>query len=79
MDTLGLSKTGFTIIRNILQGRNEGGAKAAEQLAEALHNLPEPGNDYLTRMTIDNLQAFVTDYPQYADILGQHVELTDPF
>jgi hypothetical protein len=77
MDTLGLSKTGFTIIRNLLQGRIEGGTKAAEQLAEGLHNLPEPGNDFLAQMTTERLNAFVNDYPQFADTIGQHVELNE--
>jgi hypothetical protein len=77
MDTLRLSKTGFTLIRDLLQGRIEGGVKAAEQLADALHNLPDPGDDFLNRMTIERLQAFAHNHPQIAHIIGEYVDLTE--
>ncbi|WEI05981.1 hypothetical protein PX666_14505 [Acinetobacter baumannii] len=42
-NTHALAKAGFITIRNLLEGRVEGGSAAALALAEALHNLPEPG------------------------------------
>ena len=73
MDVLGLSKTGFTLIRNLLQGRAPGGAEAAEKLSEALHNLPEPGNDFLQKMTTEKLEKFMVEYPDLAAGIRQHI------
>lgn len=59
-----LSTEGFTLIRNLLEGRVAGGANCALQLAEALHNLPlEPNNDFRTKLVCERLQSFINDHP----------------
>ncbi len=75
MDVFGLSKSGFTLIRNLLQGRIAGGAQAAEELAESLHNLPEPGNEFLHNLTIDHLKNFVRKYPDLAKYIEPYVKI----
>jgi len=77
MDTHGLAKAGFLIIRNILEGRCSGGIEAAFELAEALHNLPEPGNKVTTKLTVDLLSAFVGKYPQHHEHLALYVQIKD--
>jgi len=66
MDTHELAKTGFTTIRNLLQGRVEGGDKAALALAEALHNLPDPGNTFQEKITQEKIRKFIESYPHLA-------------
>jgi len=63
MDTFNLSKWGFTVIRNLLEGRVQGGEYAAKELAEALHNLPEPDNNFCENMTRERLMKFMAKYP----------------
>jgi len=63
MDVFNLSKSSFTLIRNLLEGRVNGGTEAAKELAEAMHNLPEEGNNLLVKLTTKNLGEFVLKYP----------------
>ena len=65
IDTHALAKIGFTLIRDLLAGRVQGGPAAALDLAEALHNLPEPGNTFLEELTLRNLDVFVAKYPEF--------------
>lgn len=64
IDTIALAKVGFMQIRNLLEGRLPGGSAAAFDLAEALHNLPEPGNAFLHNLTLRNLEQVIVKYPQ---------------
>ena len=66
MDTHALAKEGFITIRNLLEGRIEGGVAAALALAEALHNLPEAGNTFLENLTRESLQGVAENYPHLA-------------
>lgn len=63
MDTHNLAVVGFTTIRNLLSGRIKGGTQAALDLAEALHNLPDPDNDFTRQLTIRRLQAVIRKHP----------------
>jgi hypothetical protein len=64
IDTVGLSKEGFTLIRNLLGGRHhlEDETKIAFKIAEALHNLPEAGNNFLEEMTISNVEKLASEH-----------------
>lgn len=64
MDSHDLAKTGFTLIRGLLEGRIQGGSVAALDLAEALHNLPDPGNTFLVELTLRNLTKVAARHPQ---------------
>jgi len=59
-----LAKEGFTLIRNALEDRVEGGLELAKDIAEALHNLPEENNQFLIEMTIERVNELVNKYPQ---------------
>jgi len=63
MDTFKLAIAGFVTIRNLLQGRVEGGSGAALELAEALHNLPEPQNVITRDLTLEGLDKFIQKHP----------------
>lgn len=67
MDTFSLAKWGFTTIRNLLEGRIPGGSEAAKVLAEALHNLPEPDNEFCVDMTIERLARFKEKFPEASE------------
>jgi hypothetical protein len=59
-----MTTEGFTLIRNLLEGRVKGGANSAHQLAEALHNLPlEQNNDFRTQLVCGSLQKFINAHP----------------
>jgi len=77
MDTRNLSKIGFTIIRNLLEGRCDGGAEAAKELADVLHNLPEPGNWFLSNLTKDLLAAYIGKYPHLSEYFERYINATD--
>ncbi len=62
MNTQALAKEGFTLIRNLLEGRVPGGHALALKVSEALHNLPEPGNDFLVNMICENVTALADEY-----------------
>lgn len=83
INTHALAKAGFTTIRNLLEGRVEGGSAAALALAEALHNLPEPGNTFLQntflqKLTLDRLQEFTESYPHLALMLNSAAAKPEP-
>lgn len=75
MNLTGLSRAGFTLIRNLLDGRVAGGPEAARDLAEALHNLPEVGNEFLVELTIDNITRFMETYPELSEYLEPDVAI----
>lgn len=77
LDTHVLAKTGFTLIRGLLEGRLLGGPAAALDLAEALHNLPEPGNAFLEELTLRNLTQLVAKHPQLRQPLTAAVQLPE--
>ncbi|WP_459252881.1 hypothetical protein [Acinetobacter baumannii] len=79
-NTHALAKAGFITIRNLLEGRVEGGSAAALALAlaEALHNLPEPGNTFLQKLTLDRLQEFTESYPHLALMLNSAAAKPEP-
>ncbi|UWZ79375.1 hypothetical protein L9S41_17085 [Geoalkalibacter halelectricus] len=64
-----LARTGFVLIRGLLDGRIKGGQKAALDLAEALHNLPDTGNSFAYELTAQQLREFATKYPHLGDLL----------
>jgi hypothetical protein len=70
--------TPWHTIRNLLEGRVEGGSAAALALAEALHNLPEPGNTFLQKLTLDRLQEFTESYPHLALMLNSAAAKPEP-
>ncbi len=74
IDTLALANVGFMQIRNLLEGRLQGGPAAALDLAEALHNLPEPGNAFLENLTLRNLEQVIAKHPQLRDSLVQFTQ-----
>ncbi|WP_321266875.1 hypothetical protein [Alcaligenes faecalis] len=76
-DTHALAKVGFTIIRGLLDGRIPGGSAPAVDLADALHNLPEPGNRFLEELTLLDLNEFVTNYPEFRSFLSTVVEFPE--
>jgi len=78
INTHALAKAGFITIRNLLEGRVEGGSAAARALAEALHNLPEPGNTFLQKLTLDRLQEFTESYPHLALMLNSAAAKPEP-
>lgn len=65
MDVVGLANAGFSLIRNVLEDRIEGGVDAALELAETLHNLPLPGNEFCQELTQRKLELFVSKYPHF--------------
>ena len=77
MDTHALAKTGFTLIRSLLEGRIPGGPVPALALADALHNLPEPGNTHLEEITLQDLNEFVTKYPEFRSSLSAAVQFPE--
>jgi len=68
INTTALAKEGFTLIRNLLQQRyrrhiNDADTKAlALDIAEALHNLPEPGNTFQEALTIDRVAELTNNH-----------------
>lgn len=65
MNVIAISKEGFTLIRNALNGRNNGGQKMASDIAEALHNLPHDiSNNFLVDMTKGNVKELAIKYPE---------------
>lgn len=74
INTHALAKAGFMQIRNLLEGRLPGGPAAALDLAEALHNLPEPGNAFLENLTLRNLEQVIAKYPQLRGSLVQFTQ-----
>lgn len=77
LDTHVLAKTGFTLIRSLLEGRLPGGQAAALDLAEALHNLPEPGNAFLEELTLRNLTQLVAKHPQFRQPLSAAIRFPE--
>lgn len=75
IDTHSLAKTGFTLIRGLLNGSIKGGAAVALELAEALHNLPEPGNDFLQEWTLKSVRKFTTKHPHLKAYLCESLPL----
>lgn len=69
-DKDGLAQDGFTLIRNLLEGRVEGGVELAKEVAETLHNFPSDGNDVTEQMTCENLIALQKKYSDNASILA---------
>ncbi|ELQ5763515.1 hypothetical protein R2141_004898, partial [Salmonella enterica] len=45
--------------------------------AEALHNLPEPGNAFLEELTLRNLTQLVAKHPQLRQPLTAAVQLPE--
>ncbi|CAK7035882.1 MAG: hypothetical protein BACC_04488 [Bacteroides sp.] len=74
LDTHVLARIGFTLIRSLIQGRRPGGLAAALDLADALHNLPEPGNEFLVELTLKSLDEFVSNYPEFKSSLSAAVD-----
>lgn len=50
-------------------------AAAALELAEALHNLPEPGNDFLQELTLKSVREFTTKHPHLKAYLSESLPL----
>lgn len=75
IDTNELSRAGFTLIRNLLQGREKGGESAALELADALHNLPSPGNEFLDNLTRERLREFIAKHPHLAPTIKKAIAL----
>lgn len=57
-----LAQEGFTAIRNILEGRSEGGVELAKDIAEALHNIPTVPNEFAESMVCERLLKLQADY-----------------
>lgn len=68
-NSIELARTGFVLIRGLLDGRIKGGQKAALDLAEALHNLPDTGNTFAYELTAQKLREFVAKYPNLGERL----------
>jgi hypothetical protein len=65
MQLIALSNQGFTLIRNTLTARNNGGQQMASDIAEALHNLPDDiSNNFLVDMTKENVKELAIKYPE---------------
>lgn len=63
-----LAQEGFTLIRNLLEGRVEGGVELAKEVAEALHNLPADDNPVTEQMTCENVMALQKEKPDSTHI-----------
>tara|TARA_E500000318_G_scaffold109643_2_gene123100 strand:- start:3706 stop:4701 length:996 start_codon:yes stop_codon:yes gene_type:complete len=75
-----LATEGFTLIRNILEERVQGGVNAAYELAEALHNLPlEPNNDFRVELVCKRLKVFIETYPNLRSHLHWSITTVDTF
>lgn len=74
VDTHNLAKSGFTAIRNLLEGREKGGSEAALALAEALHNLPERENRFCHELVLEGLIAFGKKYPHLKRYYSPFIE-----
>ena len=66
-----LTKTGFLMVRKLLQGSLPGGPTAAIQLAEVFHSLPESGDNFYEVLTIEKLNKLITKYPEFRYYLGR--------
>ena len=77
-DAQPLAKAGFLLIRNLLEGRVAGGSAVALEVAEALHNLPEPGNRFLECHTLKAVGDFVTRHPEFRSYFTEDLELLAP-
>lgn len=73
LNTHELARIGFLLIRNLLQGRMPGGTEAATDLADALHNFPEPGNDIRLKLTLARLTEVIEKHPQLQSQLAAFV------
>jgi hypothetical protein len=59
-----ISELGFTLIRNLLDGRYLGGAVAALQVADALHNIKVLDNEALKKeLILDVLTSCKNEFP----------------
>ena len=63
-----LAQNGFTLIRNLLEGRVDGSVELAKEIAETLHNFPSDGNDFTEQMTCKNLIALQKKHSDNASI-----------
>ena len=73
MDHIGLSRIGFTLIRLLLETRQPDDIDTAQELAEALHNLPDNDHDFLYDRLVSNLKIFADKHPELRSYLEQHV------
>lgn len=76
IDTIGLSRIGFTLIRTLLETKKPAEIETAKELAEALHNLSDKSNEFLYELTIKKLTAFVDKYPELRGYIEEHVCLS---
>lgn len=73
LNTHELARIGFLLVRNLLQGRIHGGTEAALDLADALHNFPENGNEVRLRLTLARLEEVIEKHPQLQSWLAPFV------
>lgn len=69
MNQAQLVQEGFLAIRNILEGRSEGGVQLAKDIAEALHNIPTEPNDFAESMVCERLLQLKADYSESQSVL----------
>lgn len=74
INTHELAKTGFLMIRKLLQGRLSGGPTAALQLAEAFHSLPESESEFLEELVSQKLNQLIAKYPEFRDHLERFTQ-----
>lgn len=67
-DKVQLAQEGFTLIRNLLEGRVEGGVELAKDVAEALHNLSGSENSFTEKMTCEKITALQKRHPDCTSI-----------
>lgn len=67
-DKVKLAQEGFTLIRNLLEGRVEGGVELAKEVAEALHNLPVGENSFTEKMISESITALQKRHPDCTSI-----------
>lgn len=61
-DSVGIANQAFTLIRNLCTDQK------VKELAEALHNLPSDGNNFLTDMSVENVASLIQKYPQFGSL-----------
>lgn len=52
--TIEIARSGFVMVRYLI---NRGQAELAKELADALHNLPRPGDTFNSTLTLKRLSA----------------------
>lgn len=77
-DKVQLAQEGFILIRNLLEGRFEGGAEMAKEVADALHNIPtSEENAFTEQMTCERISELKKRYPDYTSIAFMYSLISD--